>query len=105
MSRYPFGDHEREPDMDKAELERVRDWATGKLATGEEPPWSFYQHMKLIEALDEIVGGMEAATPLPEDSPRSESPRDSRLRLVADNGRQENARSRRGRHRPAPLPM
>lgn len=91
--------------MDKAELERVRDWANEKLATGEEPPWSFYQHMKLVEALDEILRGMDAVTPLPEDSPEAERPRDSRLRLVADNGPAENARSRHGRHPSVPLPM
>jgi len=91
--------------MDKAELERVRDWANDKLAAGDEPPWSFYQHMKLVEALDEIMAGMAAVTPLREDSPLSESPRDSRLRLVADNGREESARSRRGRRRAPPLPM
>ncbi len=91
--------------MDKAELERVRDWANEKLATGEEPPWAFYQYMKLAEALDEILRGMAAATPLREGSPQAERPRDARLRLVADNGPPESARSRRGPHPSIPLPM
>lgn len=91
--------------MDKAELERVREWANEKLAAGEEPPWAWYQYMKLTEALDEILQGMAAVTPLREDSPRAEPPRDGHLRLVAQNGRQESERSPRDRNPPIPLPM
>ena len=47
------------------DLERVRlrAWAQEELATGEEPPWAWYQYMKLRETLDAILGGMEAVMP------------------------------------------
>lgn len=91
--------------MDKAELEKVREWADEKLATGDEPPWAWDRYMTLRETLDEILRGMEAVTPLREDSRRPEQPREGHLRLVADNDRQESARSPSGRHRSIPLPM
>ncbi len=45
------------------ELTRVREWADAKLATGEEPPWAWYQYMKLREALDGVIAGMDAVSP------------------------------------------
>ena len=41
-------------------LKEVRDWANEKLATGEEPPWAWFQYMKLRETLDQILAGMDA---------------------------------------------
>jgi hypothetical protein len=41
--------------MTCVELERVRDWALQKLATGQEPPWAWYQYTKLRETLDAIL--------------------------------------------------
>ena len=55
------------------QLEEIRTWAKDKLAAGAEPPWSFYQHMKLVEAVDEILKGMDAT----ENSGRQ-------LRVVSD---------------------
>jgi len=51
------------------ELQAMREWAQGKIATGAEPPWAWYQYMKLIETLDAIIGGMECTVrmDLPED--------------------------------------
>ena len=40
------------------ELMRIRYWADQKLEAGEEPPWAWYQYMKLREALDAIIAGM-----------------------------------------------
>jgi hypothetical protein len=52
----PFLKHERPPPtMDQAELERVRDWATAKIVHGSEPPWAWYQYMKLRESLEAIL--------------------------------------------------
>jgi hypothetical protein len=68
--------------MTRAELERVREWALQKLATGEEPPWAWYQYMKLRETLDAILGGIDAVTPQTENSPREVQRRGTRLRLV-----------------------
>lgn len=44
--------------MTREELQKIRGWADDKIATGIEPPWSWYQLMKLREALDAILSGM-----------------------------------------------
>jgi hypothetical protein len=46
--------------MTRQELQRLRTWADTKIAAGQEPQWAWYQFMKLREALDAIVGQMEA---------------------------------------------
>ena len=40
------------------------------LAAGTEPPWSWYQYMKLREASESILAGMDVAQPA-EDSQES----------------------------------
>lgn len=62
-------------------LGEVRDWAKAKIASGQEPPWAWFQYMKLIETLDAILGAQSCATTM-ESSQRSESHRDARLQLV-----------------------
>jgi hypothetical protein len=74
--------NEQVSQMTKAELERVREWALAKLATGEEPPWAWYQYMKLRETLDAILLGMDAVTQQTESSPPAGPHRGRRLRLV-----------------------
>jgi hypothetical protein len=77
----------------KAELERVRDLAIEKLTTGNEPPWSWYQLMKLREASEALLAGMEVTQPtasLQEPEPR----RGVGLRLVAAIDQQDSARHR-----------
>lgn len=51
------------------DLQAMREWAQGKIKTGAEPPWAWYQYMKLIETLDAIIAGMECTVQvdLPED--------------------------------------
>ncbi len=44
----------------KQKLTEVRQWAKDKLATGSEPPWAWYQYMKLVETVDAILTGMES---------------------------------------------
>lgn len=68
--------------MNRDDLMRVREWADGKLATGDEPPWAWYQYMKLRETLDAIIGGMDASSPTA--SLQQSEPHPGRhLRLVA----------------------
>ena len=43
--------------MTKEDLKKIRQWADDKIATGEEPPWAWFQYMKLRETLDAILGG------------------------------------------------
>ena len=57
--------------MTKDELQKVRDWADQKITTGAEPPWSWFQYMKLREVTDQILSAMSttAVTQLPASSP------------------------------------
>jgi hypothetical protein len=61
-------------------LESVRLWANDKIAAGEDPPWAWYQYMKLRETLDAILQGMNAATTA--RSPQSDEHQERYLRLV-----------------------
>ncbi len=85
--------------MTRAELQKILDWTYDKLATGAEPPWAWYQYMKLRETLEAIISGMEAATPT-KSSPLSEPHSESSLRLVVDNDPQDSAQ-----HHLAGLPV
>jgi hypothetical protein len=51
-----------EPGTPSTELSRVREWAQGKIQAGSEPPWAWYQYMKLIESIDTILEGMAVTT-------------------------------------------
>jgi hypothetical protein len=90
--------------MTRAELERVREWTIQKLSTGDEPPWAWYQYMKLRETLDAILAGMDAVTPQTENSPREEPHRGRHLRLVEAMCSPDTARRRRS-DEPVQLPM
>jgi hypothetical protein len=46
-----------DPRMMRQELEQIREWAIEMLAAGTEPPWSWYQYMKLREASESILAG------------------------------------------------
>jgi len=76
--------------MNRDELDRVRQWANAKLATGEEPPWAWYQYMKLRETLDAILAGMDAVSATA-SLQQSEPHRGTHLRLVDSIGRQDIA--------------
>ena len=39
-----------------------RGWAEGRVATGNEPPWAWYQYMKLIETVAAIQTSRAAVT-------------------------------------------
>ncbi|WP_119299813.1 hypothetical protein [Dongia deserti] len=84
----------------KDELERIRDWAKEKIQGGNEPPWSWYQHMKLIEAAEAILAGMATTAALPDGAERPER----HLRLVGSGDQQETAQ-RHPTSIPVTLPM
>jgi hypothetical protein len=46
----------------RTELEKIREWADSKISSGSEPPWAWYQYMKLKETVDAILGGMDTVT-------------------------------------------
>jgi hypothetical protein len=87
--------------MGRGELERVRDWAIAKINEGSEPPWSWYQLMKLREAVEAILAGMAVTQPM-EDSQRPERRRGGGLRLVDSTDQQDSAQDHQP---PIPLPM
>lgn len=90
--------------MEKADLHRVREWALAKLSTGDEPPWAWYQYMKLRETLDAIIDGMDAVTPQTVNSPQ-EGPRSgTHLRLVGAKCSQDTVQ-RHPTDEPVNLPM
>lgn len=75
------------------ELERMRQWANEKLATGEEPPWAWYQYMKLRETLDAILAGIDSISSTA-NLQQSEQPLGMHLRLVDATYPQDTAQSR-----------
>ena len=72
---------DHDPRKIRQELERVREWTTEQLAEGTERPWSVYQYMRLREASESILAGMDVAQPM-EDSEKSAPDRGESLRLV-----------------------
>lgn len=90
--------------MTRTELERVREWALQKLATGQEPPWAWYQYMKLRETLDAILAGMDAVTPQTANSPQEAPRRGTRLRLVEATRSPDSVQHHRA-DEPVQLPM
>lgn len=70
-------------------LVQVQEMAKEKVDEGQEPPWSWYQYMKLIETTEAILASMESVkteSSLPEDEPRG-----ARLRLVDSTYQQDDA--------------
>lgn len=67
-------------DNRKIELKRIRKWAQDKIDAGSEPPWAWYQYMKLIESIDAITDGISVTTKA--NSPQSEEHQGKILRLV-----------------------
>jgi hypothetical protein len=90
-------------------LELCRNWAEGRVATGNEPPWAWYQYMKLIETVSAIQTSRASATTsaggalairAPSVSSRAKTDR------VADIGAQRRQRRRNDDDDGAPpLPM
>jgi hypothetical protein len=79
--------------MTKADLERICDLALTRLATGNEPPWVWYQLMKLREASEALMAGMDVTQPMA-DLRGPEPRRGAGLRLVAEADRQDSAQPR-----------
>ncbi len=66
-------------DISDSMLENGRAWEKHRIRHGNEPPWAWYQYMKLVETLDAILASRKATkVHLPESAQR----RDTALRLV-----------------------
>lgn len=44
------------------DLDRIKEWAQKKAQGGSEPPWAWYQLMKLVETINAIQSGMASTT-------------------------------------------
>lgn len=77
----------------QGELEQVRDWAKDKLQEGSEPPWAWYQYMKLVETTDAILAGMKATSPTGSLLKSDQHP-ETHLRLVDSTHSPNNAQPR-----------
>ncbi len=78
--------------MMREELEKVLAWANDKLAAGQEPPWAWYQYMKLRETIEAILAGMDAVTT--DHSPQSVQHQEKHLQLVDASNPQDTSQRR-----------
>ena len=85
-------------------LALVRNWAETRVAKGNEPPWAWYQYMKLIETVAAIQAGRAAVTPSTAGSLAVEGPEPA-PRPRADGVADVGTRRRRRRRVDPPLPM
>jgi len=83
----------------ESKLNEVREWAKAKIASGQEPPWAWFQYMKLIETLDAILGGYACVTTTGNSQQSAPHP-EMRLRLVDATYPQDTAQ-----HHPADTPV
>lgn len=90
--------------QNRAKLEQLREWAQEKAQSGGEPPWAWYQYMKLVETADAILKGMDA-TVTTESSQQSEAHPGGHLRLVDFTYRQDSVQSRSAETPMIPMPM
>jgi hypothetical protein len=79
--------HKREGYAMREELQKVRDWANEKIATGDEPPWAWFQYMKLRETVDQIIAGIDATRQ--EGLQRCGAHPEKHLRLVGETDPQD----------------
>lgn len=70
------------------ELESVRDWAKAKVKAGQEPPWAWYQYMKLIETTEAILAAQGAIRTV--SSPQSVERSGTHLRPVDSTYQPDN---------------
>jgi hypothetical protein len=76
------------------ELKRVQEWAKEKIQGGDEPPWAWYQYMKLVETVDAILDGATATTA---NLQQSGERRGKHLQLVEPTDRPNAALRRPGK--------
>lgn len=87
----------------KKRLKEVRDWAQGKIDSRQEPPWAWYQYMKLIETCDAILAGQSVVTQTA-SSQQSEPPQGNVIPLTDSKSRRGAAQRRQDNETPQ-MPM
>ena len=79
--------------MTRSDLEHIRELAIARLATGREPPWVWYQLMKLREASEALIAGIDVTQPT-EDSRGSLRHPGAHLRRAAEADPPDSAQHR-----------
>ena len=69
------------------ELQSLLQWTRGRL-TEDQPPWTWYNYMKLQEALEAVIKGRAVKT---ESLPQSDERPGTHLRLVDSTYRQDTS--------------
>jgi hypothetical protein len=82
----------------------LRGWAEKRVATGNEPPWAWYQYMKLIETLTAIQTGRGAVTTSTAGSLVVQGP-GAAAQPEGEGVADISTRRRRRRREDPPLPM
>jgi hypothetical protein len=91
----------------KKDLNNVLEWSKAKIRIGNEPPWAWYQYMKLNETIEAILKGMasiESYDPTKGCLQQSAKHQGSGLRLVENMSEQDESRPRQGIDE-IPMPM
>lgn len=92
-----------ETQITKSELIHVLEWAKEKIHGGSEPPWAWYQYMKLQETIETILKGMNS-TVTTENLQQSEQRLGGHLQLVGSTYPQDTAQCRPS-DQPVQMPM
>ena len=85
------------------QLQNVQRWAKKKLQGGSEPPWAWYQYMKLVETVDAILSSMDSVNPMGNSQQLGEH-QDSDLRLVDSTDPQDASQHHQDFEKPR-MPM
>lgn len=54
--------------MDKNTLKMVGEWAQSRVASGEEPPWTFHKLKQLVDITNDLVEGMDVTAVFEENT-------------------------------------
>ena len=87
----------------KPQLSAVKAWAQERIKGGSEPPWAWYQYMKLIETVEAILDGVSVTAT--ENSQQSAGHSEKQLRLVDSSDQPDTFQSHRGRSPKVRMPM
>jgi hypothetical protein len=95
-----------ENNIAKKHLEDLLMWAKDKAHSGSEPPWAWYQYMKLIETAESILGGMNSTLNIipKENLPLTAKPQGNVHQLAAGKRRIDTSQPHLGNLEPQ-MPM
>lgn len=86
--------------MDKNTLLQVGEWAQSRVASGEEPPWTFHKLKLFAEIANDLASGMEAVATLNDVSTDMSVPHNSNGERTDTNAkiiRMDNFRATRAK--------